>query len=161
LVLRAVSPPGGLLRGILAAVPLALLVALLVACGSPAVGPSASASEFLGPASAGPLDLSSPAIVLGEYLAAWRAGDCVAASRLGTVTFAAHRAQQCDAIHLDAYAVNPTPARPDPSLAEYAVRLTTDGSADGTVRPGQLTWFFSVTRQPDGTWRLSDAGSGP
>jgi hypothetical protein len=141
----------------LAAAPLVLLIA----CGSPAVSSTAPLTAPLETASPGPVDVSSPAIVLGECLGAWRAGDCIGASRLTTATFAAHRAKQCDAIHLMAYSINPTPARPDPALAEYAVRLTTGGSPDGTVPPGAVTWFFSLARQPDGTWRLSDAGGGP
>jgi hypothetical protein len=125
-----------------------LLVAVAIAgCGNAFVVP---------PASAG------PAVVLHAYLDGLVAGNCDAGKVLGTSTFVLGNGELCGATHVRAYSVAPgEPAMPNPNEAVFATTLTTDGSRDGSVPAGDMTWFYTLERQPDGSWRITGGGSGP
>ncbi|HEU4673508.1 MAG TPA: hypothetical protein VFS32_11465 [Candidatus Limnocylindrales bacterium] len=96
--------------------------------------------------------------VLRTYLEALRAGDCDAAAVLWT---SSGNGDLCRFTHVRGYDIHPDPTTPRATEIEFATTLTTDGTEDGTVRPGDVTWFFVLDRQPDGAWRISGGGGGP
>lgn len=53
------------------------------------------------------------------------------------------------------------PATPISDEVVFATTLTTGGSTDGSVPASDITWFYTLDRQPDGAWRISSGGSGP
>jgi len=106
---------------------------------------------------------AAPEVVLDTYLRTLIAGDCETGRRLGAGLFLTiHAGDLCGQTRVTSYHVSPGgPAYPNASEAVFAVQLTTTGSADGTVQPGGLAWFYSLDRQADGSWRISNGGSGP
>jgi hypothetical protein len=58
-------------------------------------------------------------------------------------------------------AVNKEFGRSVPAETEFNTTLTTTGTDDGTVPPGDVTWFFVLRQQSNGAWRLIGGGSGP
>lgn len=110
-----------------------------------------------------PPDSAAPEVVLDTYLRALAAGDCETGRKLGAGMFlAGDDGDLCGQTRVTAYQLAPgEPAHPNASEDVFAVELTTTGSDDGTIRPGGLAWFYSLDRQPDGTWRITGGGSGP
>jgi hypothetical protein len=125
----------------------AILTVLLVGCGR--------ASVSAPPVAAG------PRAVLEAYLAALVDGDCSARDVLGIASFGPSNGDLCGEARVRSYGIVGNPATPTDAEAIFPTRLTTDGSADGSVRPGTITWFFDLRRQSDGAWRLAGGGSGP
>ena len=125
-----------------------LMVHAIGACTTSAATPAASPSP---PASA--------TDVLTAYLTALKAGDCDRAHTFAAPTFVISNGELCGAVHVSAFTplLGPTT---NPDGVTFSTDLTTDG--DGvSIRPGELMWFYSLARQPDGTWLLIGGGSGP
>jgi hypothetical protein len=122
----------------------------LVACG----GNSSSASVSPPPAGA------PAAVVLDTYLRALVAGDCDATHALAASTFSVGNGELCGEVEVSAFSAPTGPARSGRHVVEYASDLTTAGSSDGSIAPGQTTWFYRLERQ-GGEWRLASGGSGP
>ena len=64
--------------------------------------------------------------------------------------------------HLTVRANTPpgTPAEPGDGEVIFSTVLTTEGG-DDSMPDGDHIWFYSLKRQPAGTWRLIAGGSGP
>ena len=123
-------------------------VALLVAaCAGPKFSP--------------PPDAAGPDVVLRAYLQALVTGDCSAGQVLGTSTFGFGNGELCGHTTVSSFSINGAPATPNGSEVVFSTTLETSGTADGTVRPGGMTWFYDLKRQPTGVWRLAGGGSGP
>lgn len=108
-----------------------------------------------------PPDSASPEVVLDTYLRALVAGDCDTGRKLGADGFGQWSGDLCGQTQVKAYGIFGAPAQPSTNEVVFATTLTTTGTSDGTVRSGQITWFFSLDRQPNGSWRLVGGGSGP
>lgn len=108
-----------------------------------------------------PPDSAAPAVVLDAYLRALQAGDCAAGRALGTATFRPGNGELCGATKVSAFRVTGDPATPSSDEVVFATVLTTSGSSDGSVPAGDIIWFYSLDRQPNGAWRLAGGGSGP
>jgi hypothetical protein len=108
-----------------------------------------------------PPDSAAPEEVLAVYLRALMRGDCAAGRALGTPTFIRGNGELCGATSVTSFRID-GPA-PDPGATEwvFATTLVTTGTADGSVQPGQMTWFYDLKREPGGGWRLAGGGSGP
>lgn len=89
------------------------------------------------------------------------AGDCESGRKLATASFAKGNGELCGDTLVEGYHIEPDPARPSSDEAVFATTITTSGTGDGSVRPGTITWFYSLDRQPDGSWRIVGGGSGP
>ncbi|MEJ7648339.1 MAG: hypothetical protein WKF57_04710 [Nakamurella sp.] len=126
------------------------------ATGNPSAGtPSDPGSETP--------DLRTPLSVVTGYLAAARAGRCeeAAATYWGPPPAVGERGDLCDSTISD-FDVGPREAPSASARTDVvAATLTTDGSSDQTVPPGTIVWFYQLERQPDGTWRIIEGGSGP
>ncbi len=125
---------------------LAILVLTLAACQ---------------PAVAVPPDTTAPEVVLDTYLRALVAGDCDTGRKLAVATFRKGNGELCGSTRVSAYRIDPGTARPSPNEIVFSTRLTTTGSDDGSIEPGETLWFYSLDRQPSGPWRVSGGGSGP
>jgi hypothetical protein len=112
-----------------------------------------------GPSVTAPPASAAPSVVLETYLRAFEAGDCGAGRQMWQGSGAG--GDLCGATALSAYQFTGPPATPSPTEVEYAVELTTTGTGDGSVQAGQTLWFFQLDRQADGSWRITQAGSGP
>ena len=108
-----------------------------------------------------PPDSSRPATVLDAYLHALLSGDCAAGHALGTETFRKGNGELCGETTVISARVNGDPATPSSDEVVFASTLITTGTADGSVPDGEITWFYALGRQPDGSWRLTGGGSGP
>lgn len=108
-----------------------------------------------------PPDAAPPEVVVATYLRALVAGDCTAGKVLGTATFRIGNGELCGATSVSSFTIE-GPA-PDPNATEwvFATTLITTGTADGSVQPGSMTWFYDLKREPNGPWRLVGGGSGP
>ena len=105
-------------------------------------------------------DPTSPGQVVEAYLAAFRVGDCDEGGRWTSESFPGN-GDLCGFVTIDDYTVNGA-ATPTPDQQVFAVDLhVTKGSADGTVPDGNVTWFYQLNRQSDGTWKIIGGGSGP
>jgi hypothetical protein len=127
----------------------ALFIALAIAACAPTVHvslpPDATARE-----------------VLDTYLAAIVRGDCATGRALATATFREGNGDLCGAVRVTHASVDAdAPTRPNDAETVFATTLTTGGSSDGTVPAGDITWFYVLDRQNDGSWRISGGGSGP
>jgi hypothetical protein len=121
--------------------------ALLAACSALSLSP--------------PPDSATPDVVLRAYLQALVRGDCSAGKVLGTPSFGLGNGELCGQTRVSSFAINGSPATPNASEVVFATQLVTSGTADGTVRPGTLGWFYDLKQQANGAWRLSGGGSGP
>jgi hypothetical protein len=108
-----------------------------------------------------PPDSAPPAVVLRSYLSALLIGDCEAAHALATSTFFVGNGELCGSVHVSAVGPLTDPALPSDHEAVFATTLTTDGDGGVSVTPGDITWFYALERQPNGTWRLTGGGTGP
>lgn len=126
-------------------------VALLLALSSAACAPAVAL----------PLDSAGPEVILDTYLRALVAGDCDTGRKLATDTFRKGNGELCGGTRVTAYRIDPVPARPSPEEIVFSTNLTTSGSDDGSILPGELGWFYSLDHQPNGSWRVVGGGSGP
>ncbi len=131
---------------------LLLVFVAVAACSAGGAGPAAAS---LPPVSA------SPAVVLESYLRALVAGDCNTGRKLATGTFAKGNGELCGVTRVTAYQVQAEPAHPSSDEVVFATTLTTTGTADHSIQAGRMVWFYSLDRQPDGSWRIVGGGSGP
>lgn len=104
---------------------------------------------------------STAAAVLAKYLDALTVGDCATAHQLVASTFVWGNGELCGSVHVSAHSAPTDPASPGPDERDFAITLTTDGSADGSIPAGKLLWFYILQRQPDGQWLITGGGSGP
>jgi hypothetical protein len=79
---------------------------------------------------------------------------------MATQAFTAGNGELCGVVQVKAFAPFGEPATPPDGELIYATTLTTNGSGDGSITAGHLTWFYSL-RHVDGEWRLTGGGSGP
>ena len=108
-----------------------------------------------------PDDSAGPEVVLDAYLRALVAGDCETGRALATATFREGNGELCGAVDVTAFRVDGGPLRPSPDEAVFSTTLTTTGSDDGSIKPGETIRFYSLGRQPNGSWRIVGGGSGP
>jgi hypothetical protein len=95
--------------------------------------------------------------VLDTYLQALVAGDCAAAGAMETDQLAG----ECDTtIRKFAFdhsrSFSPSFA---PDSVQFVVSVTVNGLGGGL--DGDHNWFYWLARQPNGTWLVTSAGSGP
>lgn len=98
--------------------------------------------------------------VLHHYLNALVDNDCALASTWTAESFA-NNGELCGSARVTAFDTPQGPATPADGELGYAVLLTSDGSTDGTVPPGDVLWFYTLRLQDDGRWLITGAGSGP
>jgi hypothetical protein len=122
-------------------------VALVAACAGSGFSP--------------PPESAGPDVVLRAYLQALERGDCSAGKVLGTSTFVFGNGELCGQTTVSSFTIDGLPAAPIATEVVFAATLVTSGTADGSVRPGTLAWFYDLKRQPNGAWRLAGGGSGP
>lgn len=125
----------------------ALFSVLLSAACAPAVAPL--------PAPA------TPEVVLDAYLHTLLAGDCDEGRKLVTESFTKGNGELCGDTQVTRYRIDPGAARPSSDEIVFSTRLVTSGTHDRSIEPGEMMWFYSLTRQPDGYWRIVGGGSGP
>jgi hypothetical protein len=113
------------------------------------------------PSVALPGDAAGPEVVLDTYLRALVAGDCDTGRKLAAGAFARGHGDLCGGAKVTAYRIDPVPARPSPNDAVFHTYLTTNGSDDGSILPGDQGWFYSLSRQANGPWRIVGGGTGP
>jgi hypothetical protein len=114
-----------------------------------------------GPAVQLPPDSAAPAVVLDAYLRALVAGDCNTGRQLATESFGKGSGELCGNARVSAYRIDGEPARPSADEVVFSTTLTTAGSDDGSIEPGEIIWFYSLDRQPNGSWRIVGGGTGP
>jgi hypothetical protein len=102
---------------------------------------------------------AGPAEVLDLYLRALRTGDCKTARALAASTFSSGNGELCGRLRVKSYTPVGKPATPG-NEAIFSTNLITEGG-DASMPDGLHTWFYSLTRQADGAWRLVGGGSGP
>ena len=137
----------GVIRSVLVSALALILAGMVAACG--------------GPSFVIPPDSSPPAIVLDVYLHALLSGDCAAGHALGTETFRKGNGELCGATTVISARIKGDPAVPNSDEVVFATTLVTTGTADSSVPAGEMTWFYGLGRQPNGSWRLTGGGSGP
>ena len=98
--------------------------------------------------------------VLDTYLQALQAGDCDTAHALAAGTFRSGNGELCGDVDVKTVKVAADTQVPDGTIT-FATQMVTGGSHDGSIPPGQLTWFYSLKKQANGSWRLVGGGSGP
>ncbi len=130
------------------------LVTTLAAAGLLLVSSSATKSVPLPP------DDATAAEVLNVYLQALQAGDCDTAHDLAGDSFVFSNGELCGHLVVTAYSPPDVPMRPSAHEVVFATTLTVK-HGDASMPDGDHTWFYSLTRQDDGAWRLSGGGSGP
>ena len=130
----------------LAIVALSLLAVSLSACRTPVALPS---------------DTAAPEVVLQAYLGSLVAGDCATGRLLAAETFANGNGELCGATDVRSFRVNGYAGDVASGGVVFATRLETTGTADGSVAPGGMVWFYSLEQGPDGAWRIVGGGSGP
>jgi hypothetical protein len=104
---------------------------------------------------------ASPREVLEAYLRALQTGDCGTGRTLTVSPFGRGNGELCDDTRVASAAIDGDPATPKADEAVFATTLVTTGTGDGSVHPGEITWFFDLRRQQSGAWRLAGGGSGP
>jgi hypothetical protein len=99
--------------------------------------------------------------VLLTYLRLLEARNCDAAHSLAVGSFTTGNGELCGDVRVRSFALQGSPAHPAVGEVVYAARLVADGSHDGSIPAGVLIWFYELTKQHDGSWRLTSGGSGP
>jgi hypothetical protein len=103
---------------------------------------------------------AGPDVVLATYLKALKAGDCETAAALGVPPFEFGNGELCGHLTVEAYELTPGLAEPNPDERIYSTQLTTEGG-DDSLPDGQHTWFYSLKKQANGSWRLIGGGGAP
>lgn len=136
------------------------IVALSLALGLALSACGSRPSPSLPPVSA------PPEVVLDTYLRALVAGDCATADALAVGTFTAYNGDLCGYLTVTAYRIYGKNIDglglrlEDVREVVFATMITTRGG-DIALPDGDHTWFYSLDRQPDGSWRLAGGGTGP
>lgn len=120
-----------------------------------------SLAACAGPSISAPPDAVGPDVVLRTYLEALVRGDCPAGRVLAVESFRFGDGELCGHTTVSSFTIAGSPAEPNATEVVFATILVTTGTADGSIEPGTLTWFYDLQRQPSGAWRLSGGGSGP
>jgi len=130
-----------------------------------AVGLALSAGGS-GPSPSLPPVSAPPEVVLDSYLRALVNGDCTTAGAFAVGTFTAFNGDLCGSVTVTAYRIEGNNLDgigrrvEDASEVVYATMITTKGGGP-ELPDGNHTWFYSLDRQPDGSWRLAGGGTGP
>ncbi len=104
---------------------------------------------------------AQPRAVLEAYLAALRAGDCLAARAFAAPTFTVGNGELCGALTIVSVTLDQAgPATPTDDVAVFSTMLTVT-AGDKSMPDGTYAWFYDLGRQPDGAWLLTGGGSGP
>jgi hypothetical protein len=111
-------------------------------------------------ASLAPPAATDPRVNLKMYLDEVVAGNCEGARAMTAPTFRFGNGELCGALRVTTYSIGGEPARPNANEVVFATTLTTAGG-DISMPDGEHTWFYTLTRQPNGEWRISGGGSGP
>lgn len=99
--------------------------------------------------------------VLDAYLAAFKANDCTTASKLTTRTFIFGNGELCGDVTIDSFTRTAGGAVNGGEIEYGVVLRVATGSKDGTVPAGDVTLFYTLRYQPDGSWKIVSGGSGP
>ena len=99
--------------------------------------------------------------MLTTYLKALQAGDCDTAHALGAGTFVLGNGELCGDVDVKTVNVATDTVQTADGEMTFATQMVTNGSGDGSIPPGELTWFYSLKKQSSGSWRLVSGGSGP
>ena len=107
-----------------------------------------------------------PEVVLDTYLRALVKGDCAAAGALAVGTFTAFNGDLCGHVTVTAYRIDGNNIDglglrlEDVREVVFGTLITTRGGGFD-LPDGEHAWFYSLARQPDGSWRLAGGGTGP
>ncbi len=112
------------------------------------------------PAVAVPPDSAGPDVVLDAYLRSLVAGDCDTGWKLATETFTKGNGELCGATDVTAYEIDGK-AQPSADEVVFGTTVTTTGDNGQSINPGQMIWYYSLKRQPNGAWRITGGGTGP
>lgn len=106
-----------------------------------------------------PPDSAQPDVVLDTYLRSLVAGDCDMVRYLATSTFRQGNGDLCGGTDVTDYRID---GQVQPSVDEvvFSTTLTTTGDNE-SIPAGEMLWFYSLMRQPNGAWRLTGGGTGP
>ena len=80
--------------------------------------------------------------------------------RLATSAFVKGNGELCGGTDVTAYRIDGN-VQPSPDEVIFTTILTTTGDDGRSIPAGEMIWFYSLMRQPDGAWRLTGGGSGP
>ena len=105
-------------------------------------------------------DRAAASTALTKYLDAFTAGDCAAAREYAAPSFVIGNGELCGAVQVSTHSAPKSLTTLKPDERDFEVTLTTGGSADGSIPPGALTWFYIVQRQTDGHWLITGGDSG-
>ena len=128
----------------------------MLALGAPGIVMGCAEPTDMTPPVAGP-----PIVVLKLYLEALVRGDCGAGKALGTGTFRFGNGELCGSTTVTSATIDGEPATPNAEQVVFATTLVTTGTDDRSIAPGEMTWFYTLRLQADGTWRITGGGSGP
>lgn len=104
---------------------------------------------------------ASPSDVLDAYPGAFTAHDCATASTLTTRTFTHGNGELCGDVTIDSF-TRAAGGAVNGNEITYAITLhVVTGSKDCTIPAGDVTWFYELRHQPDGSWKIVGGGSGP
>ncbi len=101
-------------------------------------------------------DVAAARAVLDGYLEAFARGDCRAADRFWTP---GSHGNLCGLSASDIQVTGAGLPFRDGEVG-FATTMTTRGG-DGSMPDGRHVWFYTVTRQRDGSWMITAGGSGP
>ena len=104
--------------------------------------------------------VAAPRQVLDAYLLALQEGDC-ASTRAYAVDRFRTDGELCGHVTVTAHGPYNFERRPSADEAQLAEILTVSGGDPAAMPDGERYWFSTLSRQPDGAWRLSSGGSGP
>jgi hypothetical protein len=104
---------------------------------------------------------AGPEVVLDAYLRTLVAGDCATGRGFWSAGPPGQHGDLCSATWVWSYRFDPAAARPPDGEVIFATYLTTTGSDDDSVPPGEIIWFYRLRQQPEGAWRIVGGGSGP
>lgn len=139
-----------------------VLLSLALGCDALTPTPPPEPSASVAPSPVPPSFSYPPVAVVQSYLDAFQEGDCTAARRVWlTAQPSVGDGDLCPDTTLMGYRLDPAPAVISDTEQEFSATLTTTGTDDRSVAPGDTIWFYDVKKQPDGTWLIASAGSGP
>jgi hypothetical protein len=107
-----------------------------------------------------PPDSAGPDVVLDAYLRSLVAGDCDMGPKLATSTFGRGNGELCGGTDVTAYRIDGN-VQPSADEVVFSTILTTTGDNGQSIPAGEMIWFYSLMRQPNGAWRITGGGTGP
>ena len=128
---------------------------LLLGCDPAATDPATLAQPSID------VDQLQPGFLMTAYLEALTSGDCNLAAAFAAPSLIKGNGQLCGSVHVRSYRITGGPKAVGDSEIVYGTELTTDGSADGSIPAGRVTWFWDLIKLPSGGWRVASGGSGP